>query len=1039
MKNRIGIGTPELVGCLLALLLIGGMIVHKGRVAAAKKAAAVMAQAASEEATGLADFYSSGSVSIALQPDGTLVADDGTEVGNVATKTLVYDGVGHVSGILKMMNLDTNNVISLPVKRVSVDAGGIQCVIEDITTTGWNGPDPQPDPGPDDDYTVAVWMESESKGDAGAPHEFVYFDSDDPGPWSVERAFDITTSGQQLTRTESVNASGGRDAGPAYAQEVEKSDAWIAKTPRTWSATFGSLSWSGAAVWDEELGMWSPPVGPINGVSFGVGMHKGDGGVQYAQLDLAWAGVDCDFSRYHKDLGTWRFEGVGNSIEVWLNANTSAAHGVGINRPLAVDYSEFYLRDREGSSVDLLCLIASLQASKDHGPSLRWSTDPDGQSPGASPGDTVYPTAQEIREIGTFVNLAGVTGLDFRDAADSHKLITSSAQAFTVTEESIEFYADLYGHDPVDRAVILRAPGVDQTTCDLAAKVDYAMLKVAHRMGAGVFGPVGDKAVVLDDMVGTGDVASPDAGGGFAVTGDGTLYVDLPSNYETRLAAIPDENFPDGMPGCPDMTFYHKAGVWRDYDGEADQSEGVWSEGAESIYCARGYPCLRFDMEGPEATTLTVTLTGKTFTHTDNHLTDSTRQTRYAKDATAFSYTYTVDYDPAEAYAYAYLAVPSEARDPDLEVVERITIEGFGNGNWRIAEPWWTADPAVTTPATIKRFEGPVAAYTDGGITAAVGSVSRAALCDTGEGNGGHDNTVETLTLRNFDYVIGTGEAPVDLTTAYTLAQTASRITNCCDAWTASVDETEYDAATEDEDESRLSAMYSFSACAREDAAVPLLEAANNACNASLRCGKWTIATGILYAIRPDMVIGGMAQGPMVDSDGALAREKMGRPIWRRKAGSEDRWERWDKPRTDDGGYYRSKSGEVYAEQDPAAVLWDYAAEVGATMTSAGRMAGREYLHMALEIGMANPHLTVDDAGRIWLAAMCGGDIRVWVRSSPQRDWVERERAFAEGWHDHPSIIAMSTGVLMVVATRKGAFSELHSSGDDGRSWGVPI
>jgi len=949
------------LGVVLAALLIGGMSWHNEQAADARRAVQAESDAAAGKEVGWEDFYTSGSVAVTLGDDGTLRTEDGTEVGRVATKTLVTDAAGHVSGNIAMMALDTNNVISLPVKRVQVVAGGIVCTIEDITTTGWNGPDPQPAPGPDDDYIVAVWMESESKADAGAPHEFVYFDSANPGPWSVERSFDISTSGQQLTRTETTTPGTGRASSPVYASEVTEADAWAAKTPRTWSATFGSLSWSGTAVWDSVLGMWAPPITPITAVSFGVSMHKGDADTQYAEFSLAWAGVDTDLSRYHKDLGTWRFEGVGSGVEVWLDAWTSDAHGFTISRPLALTFSDFYLPNRDGTSADLLCVIGPWQASNHYAASLGWATTPDGQTHGAvAPGDTVYPTVAEVRAIGEFVNLAQVTGLDYRVAADSHKLITSAAMKFSKTKESVILYGTEYGGDPDDLEIIQRVPGVNADTCDSSAQVDYQMLQLAHAGALGVFGLPADKAVALDDLVGTGGVASPVATGVFAVTGAGTLVTTLPSNRESRLNAIPSQNFPTGMPGAPNAYHFKATSIFRAYDGQPDQSGGTWSEPAEARYCAQGQPCLRLEFDGPAAATLTVTIAGYAVLVTkDNHLTDQTRQTTFTWTRVDFSYEYEVAFDPAETYAYAYLALPDGAFDPDLDTVETITVSGFGNGAWTVAEPYWSPDPDSTVAPVLKAFESSVDGYRQGGFSAAHDSVARTALCGADEANHGSPNLVETRTVRMFDRVEGVEPLSLDLTSAYSLAQAAARINQMTDAWVATVSTTEYEKAVKDADGNVLSSMYSFDICHPEDAATPLLQAIDNACNASIRCGQWTIVTGILCAIRPDTVMGGMMHG-LMQSGGVLQRDLQGESVWGREQGSGDAWAAVGTPTSNNAGSWRSANGNVYATHDPASVLREYGVGPSAeSVTSTGRWATREYDIAQLLVSAAGPTWTL--------------------------------------------------------------------------------
>ena len=92
--------------------------------------------------------------------------------------------------------------------------------------------------------------------------------------------------------------------------------------------------------------------------------------------------------------------------------------------------------------------------------------------------------------------------------------------------------------------------------------------------------------------------------------------------------------------------------------------------------------------------------------------------------------------------------------------------------------------------------------------------------------------------------------------------------------------------------------------------------------------------------------------------------------------------------------------------------------------------------------GAGDPDLRVDDAGRVWLAmgygVKQGGDIRVYHRDSPQREWEEHEPAFEEMQHSDPSILPLADGTIMVAATRWRGKTELMMSPDDGMSWKRP-
>ena len=135
----------------------------------------------------------------------------------------------------------------------------------------------------------------------------------------------------------------------------------------------------------------------------------------------------------------------------------------------------------------------------------------------ADPGDTVYPTVKQVRDIGEWVNLAQVTSMDYRDPDDQYKLLTGAGMQFALTEASVEEYALTYGHATDDLTIEMRIPGLDQTTCDADAQRDYQMLKLEYGGAVGIFGPVGDKALTVESFRGSGSVGQPDASGNFPV------------------------------------------------------------------------------------------------------------------------------------------------------------------------------------------------------------------------------------------------------------------------------------------------------------------------------------------------------------------------------------------------------------------------------------------------------------------------------------------------------------------------------------------
>jgi len=918
------------------------------------------------------------------------------EVGRLA-KTQVYDGVAEVSGTLSMLNQDEQFYISAPTALVELQAGSVRLWIEDVST-GYTGPDPQPDPPAGTEATFVVGLEIGYGGitDGIEDHYFVYFQGG--GPWNIEVPYSISTSGRRLTREETTTPGAGRQDAPCYASEVKYADTWAAlPNPLSYDVTFGSMHYSGTQTWDATYEEWDPQVTAISAVEFAVEQHKGNAGIKYAALELEWDGVCTDLSRFFRDLGAWRWEGVADGVEVLMDETVGAlndSHTATVQPPYILDFEDFGVWDRDGALAENLCIDGPLQASNHCAASLGWSTTPDGQTTGsASPGDKVYPTVKQLRDLGSYIDPPTVTGLDYRDPDDSYRLLTSNVLSFGLTEESVEHYVATYGHETDDLTIELRVPGLDATTCDANPDWDGG-INISHPTARGVYGP--EPALDHTDWSGSGGVSSPNAGGDFTVTGNGSLTLTFPSNYGSRLDAVPDENFPDGMPGIPDIAFYHRADKWREYDGEADQSGGTWSEPAEARYCGRGWPCLRLPFPEGADSTLTVTLTYLTHSYTDNHHTDSTRQTECVHTSQQHTATYSVDYRSADGEVYVYLAAPEEGGEPDLEQVTQIAISGFVNGTWRLEEPGWALDPSedITTHTVVKAFEGPD--YRDGGLSAAVDSVCHTALMDTTEDNGGHDNVHETSTVRTFDYRVG-ATSGLDFTVAYSLGQQASRINSVCDAWDASLNSALLDTKTLDEESARLTNGYAFDICAPLDAGTPLLQSADSgSLNVALRCGSWQIVRGIKYKLWPDKIIGGALHGQLVS--GATLRRTTDGPNVDRYTGSA--WETVEQITSNAAGYWKSGNLEVTRTYTPSQAFWQY--RVGST--SGLYVRAREYSYVTASVLRALwPHLVEGVHSRLYLTyAGSDGKARWRYKMFGDKNWASEQKTGYEA--DAPTI-----------------------------------
>jgi hypothetical protein len=450
-----------------------------------------------------------------------------------------------------------------------------------------------------------------------------------------------------------------------------------------------------------------------------------------------------------------RVEGSGNTLHFYVDdwpGGCYAGWGGLISPPHVYTFSGITAVDMDGTGItDLLVTCPAVQVYNSS--TSTWvpvtQTTSAWNSYTAKPTWGCYSWDADPPPNGAVRTLAGVS-FYITEASGKDKLLDGFADG-TVSTPSFEH----------DATMIIDGWWIDSADC---TSTPYKVLAtITHNDYAELYGP--QEAVGHDDWVSTGDIGAVDVDGNFTVpaSGAGTMYLDLPSNFETRLAAVTAQNFPDGMSIVPGIYWYHRADMYAAFDGEPGNQSGTWSEPAEACYCGWGWPCLRLEFTTcPADALLTVTLTGDTYTHTDNHYTGNIRQEEYDYTPSPFTHTYSCQL--VSGVGYVYLSVSDTSTDPDLEVVERITVSGFGEGSWQMAEPRWCEDPtAGVEHQRVKFFEN--WRYKDGGFSATSGSCVRTALQDGTETNSGKDNLVENRTVRIFD-VIESENYVIDLTAA---------------------------------------------------------------------------------------------------------------------------------------------------------------------------------------------------------------------------------------------------------------------------------
>lgn len=292
---------------------------------------------------------------------------------NMATvKTQTTDAGATVSGVLSVLSQTEYPIlISGPTKMFSCASGLFGFYIEDISTSGWPGPDPAPEP-PEGTVLTYVYYTSMSYYEAGG-HVFVYMTDEDDD--DIVLPFSLSVTGRELWRSDAYTPSAGRYGAPVYAKERSITDSWQTELPLSWSMTFGDISTSGTYTGDPQ---WMLPPQPISSIGIGMNFHKGGPDIMYAQVSgLSWGGGSVDFSRYV--YGTYNsglyLDGKAGGFDVYYNSTGQTTHAVTMAEPKIVDFSEVHVRDRNAADVNPR-LSGGFRATNHYPATLGWSTDP---------------------------------------------------------------------------------------------------------------------------------------------------------------------------------------------------------------------------------------------------------------------------------------------------------------------------------------------------------------------------------------------------------------------------------------------------------------------------------------------------------------------------------------------------------------------------------------------------------------------------------------------------------------------------------------
>ncbi len=515
-----------------------------------------------------------------------------------------------------------------------------------------------------------------------------------------------------------------------------------------------------------------------------------------------------------------------------------------------------------------------------------------------------------------------------------------------------------------DARIIINGWPINKTSRD-ASPFDDGIASLAHRDNVGLYGDT--DVLGPTDWAASAGTTAPGVGGDFVVTAAGaTLTLTPVSNYFDRLQVqVPAETAPQGVPGAY-ITRRHNAYI------------APWAtnpETPETPYCGLGWRYMEVPADVPAACDLTCTVAyyGDE-SHSDNHLSDSTRQTSYVYtpgDVSSLSRTVSLEAGAGQVVLFDL------SSDKPLRIIKSVRLTFGAAGDWAIGEPELVLDPgdgdreAVTPHSYVKTFEH--FANLKGGISATVDGQHDEALAwpDTVRGN-----TLEQ-TAGYYDPVTG-AVSGLDLSAAYFLSTYMPLIGLSSEAWTGTHNAAAEAAATTDDEDNVLKVL----SCSDLR---PVMGSEPGALDVAIRVAQWTAAPGILYDWSAEKFVHGQGHGW---AGSAAAPARGGGGALYRRAAAEDDWAHVEDISADQHGHWLSDGHEVVAEYDNgAATLFSYATgRQGLPLV--GRFATREWAQATLG-ALAHLHLSEHTLGPVYLVDADAGDVGFRWRK-PGAGWQAR-------------------------------------------------
>jgi len=814
-----------------------------------------------------------------------------------------------------------------------------------------------------------------------------------------------------------VDPIGTDKSGDTHSKECFAEDGWFPDSSQQAYVSIGTLSWDGAATSDID-----PDTAKLE-FTVEILCHDVTGDiVRLENITFSEVAIDAGLLEDTEldpiqSGGSWTGEklhvvGDGSNIRYYFEAKTESAKfedAPWAKAPFSYAFTGLSVWDADGSLLgELEVTCPAVQIASGGTWSSTTKTISDWQS---------YAVTQDW----------GCYSWDADPPPDDAVKLTSDVYFYIDKDSAQSFGLEGFQESSVsglsfdhDGRIIINGWPLNKTARDVSPFVDD-IVTIDHKDNVGIY----DLALSHTDWSPSAGVTTPDVSGNFTVNEPkATLTLSPVQNYVDRLQTkIPAQTAPEGI---PEAYIKRRSNV---YAAETD----------ESVYCWAGWRYLKMVFTVPVDCNVTcqITFYGPG-SHSDNHYSDSSRQTDYVYNAGS---TTTLSSSVALEAGSSRVALFDFPSTVPINIVTEVKLIFDGTGEWKLSEPTLVLDPgdndreAVIPHWVWKWFEHYKNAY-GGGSAVVEGQYSRSLWWPDNY----KANTFEA-TAGNFDYVVGKTSG-IDLSSAWSLATFFNLIKDSCNAWETTYDNNAEDDATTDDDDNTLKTLKCYDLR-------PCIASVDTSPDVAIRVCQWGAASGLEYDWNAEKYVMGQAHG-WVGSNSSPVRNGTGE-LYRRDEPEAIEWTKVQDISGDGHGYWRSNGHEVvYEYSGDTATYYKYATSSSGSPLI-GRFATREWVVGLLggEAGdgrfsmipllptsrLLHFYATADGIYHIY----SNPEIQYWVDSSEvQAGYTNPMQDTSDGVDDHPSAIYNGSGRLRMFWVRDGGVYTQYSD-DMGGTWSGEI